>query len=584
MDRPLARLGTPLLVFLAAALLFGAGAGRRGLWPPDEPRYAAVARAMNDTGEWLVPHLDEKLYAEKPPVFFWLAAIGLRASEGADWGAKLPSILFGAATVALVFALGRRLAGTAAGLGAAVALATSFEFYYLAQRANIDATLTFATTLAIHAFARGYFEADAEAAAPAAPRRKHAWYALAFAACGVAVLIKGPAGFVVPAIVCGTVAFARDGPRALARPHLLFGAAVALAIVAAWVVPAILWARTLALAEGGEPWEYARTLLFEKAAGHGFVSTKVKRWTFYFETLPADAIPWTLFWPAFALAAARWRDERTRALALLGAAWTVPVFVVFSAIPAKRNVYLLPLFPGLALLAGVLVAALVARPERLRALAVRAPACAILALAALAGVAAIAGAAAFGHVEPHLAERMAAWDEIGPQVTARTRIEVALFGAAALAAGALGLRAAVRGCVRGTLAALGSAGVIAALGVNAIGLPLLDGHRCARPLAERVLALADAAGGARVAIVGTSDASWEYYLDRGRGQIDRLKRPAVPAFLAAPGPALLLVEEDDEPRPDLPPLGGTIVHRDDWRGRHYTVRADDEAAAALGRR
>src|SRR6185503_8005645 len=57
-----------------ALLFFLPGLFTRGLFPPDETRYADVALAMEESGDWLVPHLHEKLYFEKPPVFFWLVA------------------------------------------------------------------------------------------------------------------------------------------------------------------------------------------------------------------------------------------------------------------------------------------------------------------------------------------------------------------------------------------------------------------------------------------------------------------------------------------------------------------------------
>ena len=58
----------------------------RDLWVPDEPRYMEVAREMAASGDYVLPRLNGKQYAEKPPVFFWLAALLWRAGAGNNAG------------------------------------------------------------------------------------------------------------------------------------------------------------------------------------------------------------------------------------------------------------------------------------------------------------------------------------------------------------------------------------------------------------------------------------------------------------------------------------------------------------------
>ena len=73
---------------------------------PDEPRTAIVARLMVDRGDWLSPHLpaafhnhyphdpiegDLLAYWDKPPLFFWLAALGMKVLGPSALAARLPA-------------------------------------------------------------------------------------------------------------------------------------------------------------------------------------------------------------------------------------------------------------------------------------------------------------------------------------------------------------------------------------------------------------------------------------------------------------------------------------------------------------
>ena len=71
------------LLWLALALLIiiGTGIGSRDPWPADEPRFAAIARDMVATGEWLFPRVGGDLYQDKPPLFFWMLAVCLFADR-----------------------------------------------------------------------------------------------------------------------------------------------------------------------------------------------------------------------------------------------------------------------------------------------------------------------------------------------------------------------------------------------------------------------------------------------------------------------------------------------------------------------
>ncbi len=100
----------PLLVaVLLAAVMAVAFQGSRGLWAPDEGRYAHAAQSMLEQGDWLVPHLHGHVYLDKPPVHYWSVASGMALFGQNRWGARVPQALWFFATALLVGAIARRM-------------------------------------------------------------------------------------------------------------------------------------------------------------------------------------------------------------------------------------------------------------------------------------------------------------------------------------------------------------------------------------------------------------------------------------------------------------------------------------------
>ncbi len=97
-----------LVTLLLGVLLFVVRLGSTGLVDETPPLFAASARAMAATGDWLVPQVNGLPRYDKPPLVYWLMALvhRLPGQEHWDplgsWAAGLPSAL---ATVALMLVL-----------------------------------------------------------------------------------------------------------------------------------------------------------------------------------------------------------------------------------------------------------------------------------------------------------------------------------------------------------------------------------------------------------------------------------------------------------------------------------------------
>src|SRR6185312_3853064 len=166
------------------AIVWFANLDVRKLQHPDEGRYAEIAREMLASGDWVTPRLDGLKYFEKPPLQYWLTAASFKAFEQDEWTARLPGVVAGFLTVAVVAATGAAIASVPAGLYAGMALAGSVWLFGISHLVTLDALLTFWLTLSLCAFLRAQH-------ARASPVQQRNWMWLAYAAAAGGMLTKG---------------------------------------------------------------------------------------------------------------------------------------------------------------------------------------------------------------------------------------------------------------------------------------------------------------------------------------------------------------------------------------------------------
>ncbi len=301
----------------------------RDLWNPDEPRYAEVAHEMRVLGDYVVPHLNGDIYAEKPPLFFWLSALFQSLGFGFASG-RIVTAVAAVGCLLLTREMARLWFTERAALLAAIVLSSTMLFTWNSKMGVLDVPLGFFTMLAVY----GWFRHR---------RDGGTWSLLLFAGMGLATLIKGPVGILIPclAVVATLLVPGRPAPRSR---YLLWGGLLTMLIVGAWLVPACL--------QGGP--EYTNTILFRQSAGRIVTSWSHQQpWHYYLKGLPAFLFPWVVFLPWAVVRLWRDggddRDGAPRRLIL----WSGLGLLVFSLISGKRGRYMIPFLPPLAILLGV---------------------------------------------------------------------------------------------------------------------------------------------------------------------------------------------------------------------------------------
>ena len=325
---------------LVALVVLGAGIGLRDPWPSDEPRYTLVAKQMVASGDWLFPHRGSELYSDKPPMLMWIEAAFYQLVGNWRIAFLLPSLLAGLATLVLTWDIGRRLWNPRVGLIAAALMLATFQFAYQVKRAQIDPLVMALITLGnwgllLH-FLRG-------------PNWRAYW--LGCFAAGLGVITKG----------VGVLALLMLAPYVLARTRRwdgvlhtqgaalrwAGGALAFLAAIALWLVPMVLVAQLRGSAEYDA---YVNDILFRQTAKRYATSYGGHQQPFWYflPVLLFHFFPMSL---AYASAGSNWwrglRERDARLLLLLG--WCVLVLVFFSLARGKREVYLMPMLPMLAL-------------------------------------------------------------------------------------------------------------------------------------------------------------------------------------------------------------------------------------------
>ncbi|MDR3580673.1 MAG: glycosyltransferase family 39 protein [Oryzomonas sp.] len=327
------------LLFLS--LMFGSvylqTLGRFSLLEPDEGRYAEIPREMLELGDYITPHLNYVKYFEKPPLLYWLNALSMKLFGLTEFAARFPTALCGVGTILFIYYLGRKLFGRTEGLVSALILGSCVGFMVQSRIVTTDVVLTFCLTVALGSFLL--------AATYERQRIPHA--SLGSIATALAVLAKGLIGIVVPVAVIALFICITRRWRLLRQMHLLWGLAI-------FILLAVPWFLAVSLRNPEFPHFFFIHEHFER-----YLTTVHRRFQpfwFFIPVLFAGMLPWSPLVPYVWLRAWRLRHTgpkgETRLYLLL---WATFVFLFFSASNSKIILYILPIYPAIALLVGDMV-------------------------------------------------------------------------------------------------------------------------------------------------------------------------------------------------------------------------------------
>lgn len=266
-------------LFLLIAILFtvvGISSYVAGLFVDvtrDAGLYATISKEVYENGNFINLTIHGEPYDQKPPLLFWLGALGFTIGGVTNFWFKLPVLLLVFAGIYWAFRLGESLYNRKTGILTAVILFTSVIYSLYSMDIHTDTPLQAFVTLALWQL----FEFIKTG--------RNRYWITGFFAIGLAMLSKGPIGAAIPAFaVVGHLLLKKDFKR---LTDFRWYAGVLLAIVVA--SPAIIGLMN----QFG--WEGLRFFFWENMVGRitGSYVKAVNDPVFYVHNLLYQLFPWS---------------------------------------------------------------------------------------------------------------------------------------------------------------------------------------------------------------------------------------------------------------------------------------------------
>jgi len=317
----------PLLVFIYPLAL------DIPLLDPDEGIFAAISRAMCESGDWVTPRFLGEPFFSKPILYFWSQALSLRLFGIHEAALRLPPLLFGLFGVITTGAVAWRMFGRKTGILAALFYTTTALPIALSQSPAHDVTLIPWINLAI----LGFWESERAAT------RARAWGCILAVgvALGVACLAKGGLGLSTVGATWGAYLLVT---RRLTLAACLRGLA---ALIAA------PWFLAMAARNPG----YFHYYFVERHLMGYATNTQPhsgRPFWYYLPIVLAGGLPWIIYIPAALHDAWQRRKQCPRGrgdgVATLMICWILGCTLFLSLAHSKLVTYIWPVFPPLAIL------------------------------------------------------------------------------------------------------------------------------------------------------------------------------------------------------------------------------------------
>jgi 4-amino-4-deoxy-L-arabinose transferase-like glycosyltransferase len=337
-----------LVVLFVACIAFLPFLGSAGMFDPTDSFFIESGREMLETHRFIVPLMNYEQWLDKPALDFCMIAASLGTFGINEFAGRLPSALCGIVEVVVLFILSSQLLTRRQAFLCSLVLAATPLFIVVGRTSLSDEPLSLFLTTCLLSFA------------VASIKKSNIYLIPAYAALGVAILLKGPplAMVLTGLVLVGYLIWSRHGAfiRDALRLHPIAGLAGAFVIAA----PYYVWAHV------GTNGEFTTNFFLRQNLGRAAGTVNhVRPFWWYFPIVFGGTFPWSISllfaWKYLRKVALSKFEHSTRRQELLkfAIAWVVLGFAFFSAVPTKLETYIVPILPALAIITGCFLDVLV---------------------------------------------------------------------------------------------------------------------------------------------------------------------------------------------------------------------------------
>ena len=311
-----------LMLFTGLALFFNLGSW--SVTESSEARYAEISKEILTSGDKLHPQLMGIYHYHKPPVTYWLTALSFKLFGTSAFSARLFLQLAALMLIWLVYNIALLFFNNTDHAFLAAMLYASFPTLIIGSRA-----LTTDMYLTVFVLAAMYYWFSY------CKHQRPFLLVLCYVLLGLGFLTKGPVVLIVPVMVGLFQGLVQKKNLGSWKTHVI-GLILMLAIGLSWFVYLFL-----------EDARFLNYFLFKHTIQRFATNTfqRGQPFWFYIAVLLGTAFPWVIL--LFKQFPRRWKDFQNNGTLLL--MWVLLPLLFFSLSQSKLVLYILPIYPGLAI-------------------------------------------------------------------------------------------------------------------------------------------------------------------------------------------------------------------------------------------
>ncbi|MEW6418546.1 MAG: phosphatase PAP2 family protein [Nitrospirota bacterium] len=335
------------VVFFIPAVLFFYRLDAFPFYIVDEARNAEAAREMLERSDFLVPTYNYELRTDKPPLHYWIFIVGYKLLGVNELSPRIGSAVIGLATVLLIYIFTVKVLNRKIALISALLLPTCLYSFLIFRMAVPDPYLVFFSTLALFSFYLGIVN------------NTYKYILFFYISIGLAVLTKGPVGFILPFGVAFTFIFFRgmltsfhSGTKKVhqfllssvksLKVFLTYRHIIGFLIAGSIAIP---WYVIVSIKTGGE---FASGFFLHHNIGRFLTSFEGPKGPFFAPLfLLLGFFPWSFFTIQVLISSYK---EKKEPLMLFLFLWVILHLIFYSISATKLPQYLIPVYPALSIL------------------------------------------------------------------------------------------------------------------------------------------------------------------------------------------------------------------------------------------